>query len=70
MYRNLEAEIVRAGYTKKEVAEKLDYRLGTFYSKLNGDTKFTLDEALKIRNEFFPEMEIEYLFKKYEKTEA
>ncbi len=68
MYPNLEAEIARKGLIKKEIAEQLDYRLATLYDKLNRKTKFTLDEALEIRDEFFPEMEIEYLFE-YENEE-
>lgn len=66
MYRNLEAEIARKGIHKKEIAGVWDCRQATVYDKLNGKSKITLDEAQSLKREFFPEMKIEYLFKKFE----
>lgn len=40
----LAAEIVRKGYTKKKVAEKLGIHRVTFMRKLNGHYEFTLKE--------------------------
>jgi plasmid maintenance system antidote protein VapI len=68
MYRNLEAEMARHGILKKDVAETLKVRHATVYDKMNGKSSFTLDEAFKIRNTYFPELAIEYLFEKYEET--
>ena len=45
MYPNLEAEIARAGITNKELAEAACMSTRTLYSKLTGDTPFTIDEA-------------------------
>lgn len=61
-YVNLEAEIARKGLSKKEIAETLGVRLATVYDKLKGKYPFTLDEALKMKNKYFPEFTLEYLF--------
>lgn len=66
MYRNLEAEIARKGIHKKDIADVWGCRVATVYDKLNGKYPIKLDEAMALKKEFFPEMEIEYLFKKYE----
>ena len=66
MYPNLNAELARYGIHKKEIADIWDCRLATVYDKLNGKYPITLDEAIALKIELFPEMEIEYLFKKGE----
>ena len=64
MYPNLAAEMARNGIKRKEIAEKLDVRIGTIYDKLNGKYSLTLDEAFFIRETFFPNHTLEYLFAK------
>ena len=66
MYPNLEAELARNNIHKKEIADIWDCRIATVYDKLNGKSKLTLNEALSLKKELFPEMEIEYLFEKKE----
>ena len=61
-YINLEAEMVRKGMSKKDIAETLGVRIATVYNKLSGKHPFTLDEALKIKNKHFPGFTLEYLF--------
>lgn len=61
-YVNLEAEIARKGLSKKDIAETLGVRIATVYDKLKGKYPFTLDEALKMKNKYFPEFTLEYLF--------
>lgn len=63
-YRNLEAECARKGITKKDIALCLDVRYATVSDKMRGKYPFTLDEALKIKKNFFPNLSIEYLFNK------
>jgi predicted transcriptional regulator len=48
MYRNLKAEIARAGMTTCECAEAAGVSLGTFYRLLNGSSEWKLDEMLKL----------------------
>ena len=65
-YINLEAEMARKGLLKKDIAETLGVRTATVYDKLKGKHPFTFDEALKIKNKYFPEFTLEYLFYKEE----
>jgi DNA-binding XRE family transcriptional regulator len=62
MYRNLLAEMARRGVSKKDLAEFLNMRYPTIVDKTNGKSRFFLDEAFKIKDEFFPDCDIEYLF--------
>lgn len=70
MYRNLEAEMVRENITRKDLAKTLDVRYATIIDKLKGRYSFTLDEAFKIRNRYFPHLSFEYLFKTEEDKTA
>lgn len=62
MYRNLEAEMVRLGITKKDMAKKLGMRYPTLTDKLRGKYPLHFEEALKIQYEFFPDLPLDYLF--------
>lgn len=62
MLMNLRGEMARKGIKGKDLADLLDVRLPTIYDKMNGKYAFTFDEALKVKNHFFPEVDLEYLF--------
>lgn len=62
MYRNLEAEMVRKGIKRRDISNALGVRYATIIQKLSGKYQFHLDEAFKIKEEFFPELSFEYLF--------
>ena len=62
MYRNLEAEMVREGITKKAMAEELGFRYTTLTEKLKGKYPFRFDEAVLIKKTYFPDLSLEYLF--------
>lgn len=64
MLMNLKAEMTRHRVTGCELASYLDLREATISSKINGKTDFTVNEAFEIRNKFFPNYSLEYLFKK------
>lgn len=68
MYKNLEAEMVREGVTRNDLAKTLGVRYATVIDKLKGRYSFTLDEAFIIRNKHFPHFSIEYLFATEEQT--
>ena len=68
MYRNLEAEIARKNISKKVIAEELGIRYNTLTAKLRGDNKFTLDEALKIKQMLGAAIEVEQLFETSDKS--
>lgn len=48
MYRNLKAEIARAGMTSAECAEIVGVSLATFYRLLNGASEWKLGEMLQL----------------------
>lgn len=45
LYPNLEAELVRCGVTKKELAKELGYGRLALYKRLTGDVEISLNEA-------------------------
>jgi len=62
IYKNLAAEMARKGITKKDLAKLLNMRYPTVVDKTNGKSRFYLDEAIKIKDIFFPDLDLEYLF--------
>lgn len=62
MYRNLEAELKRRSITKRQLSEALGVGATAVYKKLLGETEFKLYEAMLIRDTFFPDMTMKYLF--------
>lgn len=62
MYRNLEAEMARHKVTKTDIAKLLELRYATVLDKMNGHSRFFYDEAKKIKEQFFTEISLEYLF--------
>ena len=66
MYKNLKREMKKRGVLSSEIAELLGVRRETIYNKINGQISigFTLDEALKIKEKYFPDMSIELLFER------
>ena len=62
MYRNLLAEMTRKGIKKQDIADAIGNALSTVWTKFNGVSNFTVSDAAKIRNSFFPDLAIEYLF--------
>jgi len=63
MYRALEAKIAYRGISKKQLAEALDMNYNTLLPKMSGKSKFTLDEAVTIKQYLEEELSIEELFK-------
>lgn len=64
MFHNLEAEMARKELTKLDIQKRIGLSQSTFYSKSNGKNEFTLLEAQQIKNEFFPECSLDYLFER------
>ncbi|GGN66298.1 XRE family transcriptional regulator [Oceanobacillus indicireducens] len=63
MYPNLDAELARRGIKRVDIARDLfNGRTATVSDKLNGKYPLLLTEAIKIKNEYFPELELGYLF--------
>ena len=64
MYANLEAEMTRVGIKNEDIAKVIKRDERTVRNKRAGVTAFTLDETLAIRDKFFPELSLEYLFER------
>lgn len=62
--KNLAAEMVRFGVSNADIQSLLNCTDKTVRNKLNGVTEFSVAEALKIRDAYFPGIRIEYLFGK------
>ena len=63
-YGNLLAEMARANITQNEIAMLLNKTVSTVSTKINGKYPFTLDEAVKIKENLFNDKDISYLFEK------
>lgn len=67
MYQNLKAEMARFGITNKNIAECIEINDQTVSNRINGNgAEFSFGETVKIRDQFFPGMRLEYLFTKFE----
>lgn len=51
MYKNLRAEIARAGMTKEDIAESIGKSVATVFRILSGKQQFRLGEMVAIRSE-------------------
>lgn len=62
MYLNLIKEMEVRGYTQKRMAEAARMAESSLSDTLKGKRAFRFTEALAIRDELFPGMNLEYLF--------
>ena len=62
-YPVLEHEIILRNITKKEMREFLDIEQSSFVLKLNGARRFSLEEAIRLQEEFFPDVTVNELFR-------
>ena len=61
-YSNLKAELARKGISMEEVSKVLNIHRNSVANKINGETPFTVEEAFKIQNKYFPKLSLVYLF--------
>lgn len=62
MYSNLRGEMTRHGVRLSMVQNLLGVTEKTARDRVNGKSDFSVTEALKVRDAFFPGMTIGYLF--------
>lgn len=62
-YSNLKAEMGRCDITAQSISELLGIHRNSVANKLNGQSSFSIEEAIRIKNTFFPEFEYGYLFR-------
>ena len=61
MYANLEGELRKKNITRQKIATDLHLNISTVSRKLSEEGRLKLVEAYKIRDLYFPNLEIEYL---------
>lgn len=66
LFRNLVAEMARYDIKSKDLAECLGCSERTIFSKVHEKMAISFFDALKIRDTFFPDLKLEYLFQQYE----
>lgn len=64
IYPELIGGLAKRSITKTKVAETLGITSRALYSKLVGNTDFTLSEANIIQSQFFPDVRQEDLFRR------
>lgn len=67
---NLKGEMAKKGVTIEEVSKLLGIHRNSVANKLNGDSSFTIEEAFKVHDVYFPQMSLNYLFETEEKEGA
>lgn len=60
---NLKKEMAGKDISIEEMAQFLQLHRNTVANKIDGSSKFTIDEAFKVHDKFFPEVGLAYLFK-------
>lgn len=60
-YPVLETEIKRRGMMKKAIAARLNIDPRSLNNKLNGVSHFSWEEANAVRDNFFPDMDLQKL---------
>jgi plasmid maintenance system antidote protein VapI len=59
--------MIKNDVSRNDLSELLDISYNTVSARLNGkESSFSIEQAFKIRDAFFPNATIEYLFKKFE----
>ena len=66
---NLEAEMKRIGISRLDIAKLLNVSYRTAHSKFNGESKWQYAECVLIRDTYFPDKDLSYLFP-YSKEES
>lgn len=66
MFGNLNAEMSRIGLTVKEMYKEIPHMKSydTLRNRFNGKAQFTLEDMTFIKNRWFPQFTLDYLFEK------
>lgn len=68
--QNLEAEMKRQGIKRQDIADLINVSYRTIHSKFNGESQWQYAECVLVRDTYFPEMELSYLFPYSQRPEA
>lgn len=70
MYPNLRAEMARLSIGGNTISTKIGISNKAFSNKMVGKSEFTLAEIMKIKNSYFKDLSVEYLFQRSQKHTA
>jgi len=68
VFKNLRAEMARVPLSGKEIADEIGITAQCFYDKMSGRTEFKRSEMQGIRDTYFADKTLDYLFKFCEKV--
>ena len=61
---NLRGELAKRRVSIEDIANLLGVDRNTVANKLNGKSAFSIDQAMKIQEAFFPDLELRWLFQR------
>lgn len=61
-YMNLKEKMAGRNVKIEDIALLLGIHRNSASNKVNGTSSFSIDESIKVRNAFFPDMDLDYLF--------
>ena len=59
---NLEAEMKRKSISRSDIADIINVSYRTIHAKFNGESEWSYADCVKVRERYFPDMPLEYLF--------
>lgn len=59
---NLEAEMKRKKISRDDIAKLLGLSYRTIHSRFNGESQWKYSECVKVRDTYFPDLDLSYLF--------
>lgn len=59
---NLEAEMKRNKISRSDIANLLGLSYRTIHSRFNGESEWGYTECVKVRDAYFPDKSLDYLF--------
>jgi len=62
LYKNLRAEMARQGLTGKQIAAAIGISPRAFSRRMTGKTEFLFEETVQMREIFFKDCSLNYLF--------
>lgn len=66
---NLEAEMKRKKISRSDIASLLGLSYRTIHSRFNGESEWGYSECVKVRDTYFPDKSLDYLFATEEGSE-
>lgn len=67
-YLNLKAEMAKRNVTIEAIADYLGIHRNSVSYKINRGGSFSIEESMDIRKRFFPDLTLDYIFAKENKT--